>query len=105
MTDDEIQVALSTQFFNNRVTINSNIGNNVNPNTTNNNSQLVGDFDISVKLVPSGKIRFKAYNRSNNNLIYETSPYTQGIGFTFQEEYNTLQGLRQRMKAVLRREE
>ena len=104
MTDDEIELALSTQFFNDRVTINGNVGNNVNPNNTN-NSQLVGDFEINVKLIPSGKIQFKAYNRSNNNLIYETSPYTQGIGFTFKEEYNTLQELLQKMEAIFRKKE
>ena len=104
MTNDEIEVALSTQFFNNRVTINSNIGNNVNPYTANNN-QIVGDFDINVKLTPSGKIQFKAYNRSNNNLIYETSPYTQGIGLTFKEEYNTLHELLHKMQAIFRKKE
>ena len=103
MTSDEIELALSTQFFNDRVTINGNIGSNANSNTT--NSQLIGDFDINVKLTPSGKIQFKAYNRSNNNLIYETSPYTQGIGLTFKEEYNTLQELLKKMEATFRKKE
>jgi hypothetical protein len=102
ITNDEIELALSTQMFNDRVTINGNIGNNNNPNTSN-NSQLVGDFDVNVKLIPNGKIRFKAYNRSNNNLIYETAPYTQGIGFTFTEEYNTFNDLLDKMKAIFTR--
>ena len=102
ITNDEIELALSTQMFNDRVTINGNIGNNVNPTSTN-NSNLVGDFDINVKLIPSGKIQLKAYNRSNNNLIYETSPYTQGVGFTFKEEYNTFHELLQKMNAIFRR--
>ena len=88
VTDDEIELALSTQIFNDRVTLNGNIGNNVNQ-YTGNSSQIVGDFEINVKLVPSGKLQFKAYNRSNNNLIYETAPYTQGIGLSVTEEYNT----------------
>ncbi|MBN1987623.1 MAG: translocation/assembly module TamB domain-containing protein [Prolixibacteraceae bacterium] len=104
ITNDEIELALSTQMFNDRVTINGNIGNNANPNSTN-NSQLVGDFDINVKLIPSGKIQLKAYNRSNNNLIYETAPYTQGVGFTFQEDYNTFDELLQKMGALFRRKE
>ena len=102
ITDDEIELALSTQMFNDRVTINGNIGNNVNPHSTN-NSQLVGDFDINVKLNPSGKIQFKAYNRSNNNLIYETAPYTQGIGFSFKEEYNTFNDLLQKIGTIFER--
>lgn len=104
ITNDEIELALSTQMFNDRVTINGNIGNNNNPNSGN-NSQLVGDFDVNVKLIPNGKIRFKAYNRSNNNLIYETAPYTQGIGFTFTEEYNTFDDLLDKMKGIFSRKE
>jgi hypothetical protein len=104
ITNDEIELALSTQMFNDRVTINGNIGNNNNPNSGN-NSQLVGDFDVNVKLIPNGKIRFKAYNRSNNNLIYETSPYTQGIGFSFTEEYNTFDDLLDKMKGIFIRKE
>ncbi|MBT3384041.1 MAG: hypothetical protein HN778_09695 [Prolixibacteraceae bacterium] len=102
ITDDEIELALSTQMFNDRVTVNGNIGNNVNPHS-NNNSQLVGDFDINVKLNPSGKIQFKAYNRSNNNLIYETAPYTQGVGFSFKEEYNSFNELLKKIGAMFER--
>ncbi len=92
LTKDEIELALSKQMFNDRVTINGNIANNVNPTETH-NSQIVGDFDLKVKLTNNGKIQLKAFNRSNNNLIYETAPYTQGIGLTFREEYNTMKEL------------
>jgi hypothetical protein len=88
LTNDEIELALSTQIFNDRVRINGNIGNNSDPNRAS-NSELVGDFEIEVKLSPNGKLQLKAYSRANNNLIYETAPYTQGLGFTYKEEYNT----------------
>ncbi len=104
ITDDEIELALSTQMFNDRVTINGNIGNNVNPYSSN-NSQLVGDFEVNVKLNPSGKVQLKAYNRSNNNLIYETSPYTQGVGFSFTEEYNTFKQLVNKFTAIFGKKE
>jgi hypothetical protein len=100
ITNDEIELALSTQMFNDRVTINGNIGNNNNPASTN-NSELVGDFEINVKLNPTGKIKFKAYNRSNNNLIYETAPYTQGVGFTITEEFNYLSNILDRFRNIL----
>ncbi|MCG6188110.1 translocation/assembly module TamB [Maribellus maritimus] len=102
ITNDEIELGLSTQMFNDRVTINGNIGNNANPNSTN-NSQLVGDFDINVKLIPSGKIQLKAYNRSNNNIYYETAPYTQGVGFSVQEDYNTFEDLLQKLRSLFRK--
>ncbi len=106
VSDDEIEVALSTQIFNDRVTLNGNIGNNTNNysnNNNNNSSQIVGDFEIGVKLVPSGKIQFKAYNRSNNNLIYETAPYTQGIGLSFKEEYNTFDELLKKLGDIFKK--
>lgn len=102
ITNDEIELALSTQIFNDRVLLNGNIGNNVNPESTN-SSQIVGDFDIKVKLVPSGKIQFKAFNRSNNNVIYETAPYTQGIGLSFKEEYNTLDELLKKIGSLFKK--
>lgn len=102
ITNDEIELALSTQIFNDRVTLNGNIGNNVNPES-NNSSQIVGDFDMKVKIVPNGKIQFKAFNRSNNDLIYDTAPYTQGIGLSFKEEYNTINELMKKIGSIFKK--
>ena len=89
ISDDEIELALSTQIFNDRVTLNGNVGNNGTNATSSNNNNFVGDFDLNVKLTNNGKLQLKAYNRSNNNLIYETSPYTQGIGISYRENYDS----------------
>jgi hypothetical protein len=99
ITNDELELALSTQIFNDRVLLNGNIGNNVNPESKN-SSQIVGDFDMRVKLTRNGKIQLKAYNHSNNDLIYETAPYTQGVGFSFKEEYNSFQELMQKIASI-----
>ncbi len=105
VTNDEIELALSTQIFNDRVTLNGNIGNNANQYNTNSSSQIVGDFEINVKIVPSGKLQLKAYNRSNYNLIYETAPYTQGVGISVTEEYNTLHDLWRKITNIFRRKD
>ncbi len=102
LTDDEVELALSTQIFNDRVTINGNIGNNSSQVSTNNNSDLVGDFDINVKLTKNGKLQLKAYNHANNNLIYETSPYTQGVGVSFREDFDTFEELWKKVKNLFR---
>jgi len=102
VTDDEIELALSTQIFNDRVTLNGNIGNNADQYSTN-SSQIVGDFEINVKLVPSGKLQFKAYHQSNTNVIYETAPYTQGIGVSITEEYNTFGELLRKIRNLFSR--
>jgi len=85
ISSEEIEVALSTQMFNNRVTINGNVGYGKYQTNT---SKMVGDFDMDIKLNNSGTIRAKAYTRSNDDIIYETSPTTQGIGISFKEEFD-----------------
>lgn len=90
ITSEEFELALSTQVFNNRVTINGNVGYGKYQANT---SKMVGDFDMDVKLNPSGTLRARAYTRSNEDLIYETSPTTQGIGLSFKEEFNDFREL------------
>jgi hypothetical protein len=103
ITNNEIEFALSTQMFNDRVSINGNIGNNSSLRTTSNNStNLVGDADINVKLTNNGKLQLKAYNHSNNNLIYETSPYTQGVGISYREDFNDFGELWQKMTKIFK---
>jgi len=97
-TQEEVEVALSTQMFNNRVSINGNVGYGEDETRA---SNLIGDFDMDVKLNRSGNLRFKAYTHSNNDIIYETSPTTQGIGFSFKEEFDTLEELMHRYWLII----
>jgi len=90
ITSDEFEVAASTQMFNNRVTINGNVGYG---KYYTNTGKMVGDFDVDVKLNPVGTLRARAYTRSNEDLIYETSPTTQGIGLSYKEEFNSIKEL------------
>jgi hypothetical protein len=62
----------------------------------------VGDADINVKLTNNGKLQLKAYNHSNNNLIYETSPYTQGVGISYREDFNDFGELWQKMTKIFK---
>ena len=103
ISNDEVELALSTQMFNNRVTINGNIANNSSQKTNVNNNGLVGDADVNVKLTRNGKLQLKAYNHANNNLIYETSPYTQGVGVSYREDFNDFDELWQKMKNIFKR--
>jgi hypothetical protein len=102
ITNDEVELALSTQLFNDRVSINGNIGNNSAQRTNANNNGLVGDADVNVKLINNGKLQLKAYNHANNNLIYETSPYTQGVGLTYREDFNNFGEFWQKMKSIFK---
>lgn len=90
ITDQEVEVALSTQLLNDKVTLNGNVdvgGNQLNTNA----SAITGEFTIEVKL--TDMLRFKVFNRSNNNLYYQVHPYTQGVGIFFRRDFDTLKDL------------
>ncbi len=85
ITSEEFEFAMSTQVFNNRVSLNGNVGvGKYQANT----STMIGDFDVDVKLNRSGTIRAKAYTRTNEDYLYESSPTTQGVGISFNEDFN-----------------
>jgi hypothetical protein len=88
LTSDEVEVALSTQFLNNRMTINVNGNYDVRPSISN-TSQLVGDVEVEYKIRQSGKVRIKVFTRANDHLLYEYAPYTQGLGLFYREEFDT----------------
>jgi hypothetical protein len=96
MTSDQVEVALATQLFSNRLLINGDLGVGgankvpvpIAPNATP-NSQIVGDVNLEYKITQDGKLRAKAFNKSN---IYEyidySSPYTQGVGIFYRKEFD-----------------
>lgn len=105
ISSQEVEVALSTQLLNDRVVINGNfdVGGETGNQTSSSTNEITGDFDVEVKLTE--KIRFKVFNRSNDNLVYETAPYTQGFGLFFRQSFNKLSDLFKRNKNKMKREE
>jgi len=105
ITSEEFELALSTQVFNNRVSLNGNVGvGKYQANT----STMIGDFDVDIKLNKSGTIRARAYTRSNEDYLYESSPTTQGVGISFKEEFDQIKELMRkywRMVAIRREDE
>ena len=89
VTSEQVEVALSTQLLNDRVSINGNVDfRGQQPNTTSTNN-IVGDFQVEVKLTDNGKLKVKAFTRANDKFIYETTPYTNGIGIFYREEFDS----------------
>lgn len=101
LTDDELQIALRTQLFNDYLTIESSLGYINRSSTGNGNSasSIVGEVDIYVKLTPSGNLTGHFYNHSNNNtyftnLTYDrTAPYTQGLGISYSRSFDKFKDL------------
>lgn len=99
ITSDEIELALSTQLLNDRVTLTANgnmdVGNtkNVSSNSANNNN-IAGDFDVDVKLNKQGTLKLKAYSHTDEKIIYKNNAETiQGVGISYQETFDTFKEL------------
>jgi hypothetical protein len=96
-TSDAVDLALSKQFLNNKITVDGNFGVNNNPQSRN-TSGLIGDVNVDYKLSEDGRYRLKGFNRTNDNAQITTAggPYTQGIGFFYREEFETFNQLLKR---------
>lgn len=91
MTNEELELALTTQVLNDRVLINGNVGIAGDRNTAN-ASSLVGDVQVEVKLTEDGRFRVKAFNKSNYvDLLDTRAPYTQGVGVFYRKEFDDLE--------------
>ncbi len=93
LSNQELELALSTQLFNDRLILDGNLGLSDRENVSNeaeNTNNLIGDISLEYKITKDGKLRAKAFNNSNQFSLEETnSPYTQGIGLSYKEEYDT----------------
>lgn len=97
----ELEVALSTQLFNDKLSIESNLGMNNNNQNANN---FVGDVNVDYKLTDDGKFRVKAFNRANDiNQVYSSGPYTRGVGVFYREEFDSLGELYKRYLSNLKK--
>ena len=82
-------VAVSTQLFNNRVSINGNIGNR--QYISSSNSDIVGDLDIEIKLNRQGQLRLTLFSHSADQYSnYLDQSQRNGAGIVYQEDFNTI---------------
>jgi hypothetical protein len=101
---EAVDLALSKQFLNNKITVDGNFGVN-NTTQSRNTGGLIGDVNIDYKLSEDGRYRLKGFNRSNDITQVTTAggPYTQGIGFFYREEFETLDQLFRRYQKKMRK--
>ncbi len=92
VTGDELEVALSTQLWDDRITINGNVGvgGAMKDESASNTSSFVGEVEAEVKLNKQGSLKMKVFNKANDDLVTDKGPYTQGIGFFWRREFNFL---------------
>ncbi|MBS1647373.1 MAG: translocation/assembly module TamB domain-containing protein [Bacteroidetes bacterium] len=97
MSNQEMDVALSTQLFNDKLSLDGNLG--VNNSMVTKTNTLIGDLNVDYRITRNNKLHIKAFNRSNDNFQIATlgGQFTQGAGILYKEEFNTLSELYQRV--------
>lgn len=86
---DIFDVAVSTQLFNNRVSINGNIGNR--QYISSSSSDIVGDLDIEIKINRQGQLRLTLFSHSTDQYSnYLDLSQRNGAGIVYQEDFNTI---------------
>ena len=86
----EIDMGFSTQLFNDRLLIDGLFGvNSMNPNSAAQKaSTIVGDINLQYVLTENRRWRAKMFNRTNTiGILDNNSLYTQGIGISFQRDF------------------
>ena len=96
----QVELALSTQIFNERLKLNGNVNMKMQDQSSNN---LVGEFDVEYKI--SKNLSAKYYNRLNDNNHYEVTPYRMGLGVFYQKDFNRVAELfkRENKEEIIKR--
>lgn len=109
ISNQEIALAMSTQLFNDRLTISTNLGVSYGNSTNQNPNNIIGDFNVEYKVNEDGTFRLRGYNESNTFDVTNTTqaPFTQGVGVYYTEEFETLGDLKviKKMKKVFSRKD
>ena len=86
----DFEIAVSKSFFNDRITVSGALDVPVDNNVANQRNDFAGDVEIDYALTPDGRIRAKAFNRSNQNRIdiVQVGDYTQGIGLSYRTNFD-----------------
>ncbi len=89
LTEDELEVALRTQLFNDRLSIDGNFGVR-GTSEAQNTSNVVGDINVEYMITDDGRFRIRAFNRTNDiSFLEDNAPYSQGVGVFYRKEFET----------------
>ncbi|MBS1653033.1 MAG: translocation/assembly module TamB domain-containing protein [Bacteroidetes bacterium] len=90
-TGQGVDLSMSKQFMNNKLSVDGNFGVNNNSTNSQNSSNIIGDINVEYKLSKDGRYKLKGYNKTNDNTQISVvgGPYTQGMGFFYREEFET----------------
>ncbi|MFZ4520355.1 MAG: translocation/assembly module TamB domain-containing protein [Bacteroidales bacterium] len=94
-TQQEFDVGISTQLFDDRLLIDGTFGMNSYSNSSiQQSSTFVGDINIEYVLTDNRRWRARAFNRTNTlNILNNNAPYTQGVGIKYQRDFTNFNEL------------
>lgn len=99
--DMDVEGNLSGRLLDDRLLINGNFG--YRDNSMTNNSSFVGDVDVKWRLTPNGNTYLKAYNLTNDRYFTKSTLNTQGIGATYQKDFESWKDLFKRKRKSSRK--
>ena len=94
--DLDVEGILSGRLLDDRLLINGNFG--YRDNALTNTANFIGDFDVKWRLTKNGKTFIKAYNQTNDRYFTKTTLNTQGIGITYQRDFDSWKALFRRKR-------
>lgn len=103
----EYTVIAGTRLFNDRLNIYTNVG--VGSTTVaqqqQNANNFVGDVVAEYSLTKDGRLKAKAFNQTSDNLYTSSSlsPYIQGVGVSYSEQFDTFKEFRQNLLSLFTR--
>ena len=84
--DLDIEGTLSGRLLHDRLLINGNFG--YRDNALTNKANFIGDFDVKYQLKENGNFYVRAYNQTNDKYFTKATLNTQGIGVSYQRNFN-----------------
>lgn len=86
-TQNNLNLGLGKDFLDGRLSVNSSLDIPIGQSGA--STLLLGDTEVVYSITKDGKIKLRAFNRSNRNdpLMQNSGPYTQGVGILYHKEF------------------
>ena len=107
VAQDQLELAVSTQLFSERLLLSTNVGVQYGDRTGTEDNAFIGDFELEYLLSSDGKLRLEAFSRSNDQNLnqIDQAATTQGVGLGYKQDFNTWKQLWRQMTGVFRKKE
>ena len=91
-TQNNLNIGLGKDFLDGRLSVNSSLDIPIEQSGA--STLLLGDTEVVYSVTKDGKIKLRAFNRSNRNdpLMQNSGPYTQGVGILYHKEFEKVLG-------------